>query len=56
MIPQATLAIESHPMNPPKPLGVGVLVDGKLIAVMPLDELRRAAAHLAEMEKARLKV
>lgn len=49
-IPVATLAIESWATNPPRPGSCGVFVDGKLCAVVELDELKRAVADLEELE------
>ena len=49
MIPQATLRIETHLTNPPRPIGVGVFVDRKMIAVVSLDELRKAMERLTEL-------
>ena len=54
MLKEATLGIEYAAVNPPKPTSVCILVDSKVIAVASLDELKRAAARLAEMEAARL--
>lgn len=53
MTPIAKLAIETAPVNPPRPLGCGVFVDGKLVAVVELDELKMAAKRLQELENAR---
>jgi hypothetical protein len=53
LTPVAKLAIETAQINPPKPLGCGVFVDGKLVAVVELDELKRAAKRLQELENAR---
>lgn len=53
MIPKAKLAIECAMINPPKPIGCGVMIDGKLAAVVSLEELKRAAARLEELQAAR---
>ena len=53
MIPTAKLAIEFQPINPPKPTGIGVLVDGKPIAYVDLDNFKEIASKLAEMEAVR---
>jgi hypothetical protein len=33
------------------PLGCNIMVDGELIAIISLDELKRAAARLVELEE-----
>ncbi|MBR0693653.1 hypothetical protein [Bradyrhizobium lablabi] len=42
-VPTATLRAEYHPTNPPKLIGFHVIVDSKPVAVIPIDEMVRAA-------------
>jgi hypothetical protein len=49
-IPTATLRVEQVMLNPPKPVGCGVFVQGRLIAVVTLDELKRAAAAATQAQ------
>jgi hypothetical protein len=49
-VPQAMLRIECAMSNPPRPISCAVMIDGKLSAIVALDELRRAAARLDELE------
>lgn len=53
MIPTASLRIEYFATNPPKPDICTVIVEGKPIAYVTLDDLRAAAQRLEEMEAAR---
>jgi hypothetical protein len=59
MIPEAKLKIESRLTNPPLPIEVGVMVQGRVIAVVELEELKHAYHRLLELEttyqKSRLK-
>lgn len=41
MIPEAKLALMCHPMNPPKPIGVNVVVNGQAVAAVSLEEIDR---------------
>lgn len=51
MIPIARLAIEYFPVNPLKPCGIMVLADdGKAIAVIEIDELKRTYQRILELE------
>jgi hypothetical protein len=52
MLPTATLRIECSMMNSPMPTGGGVFVDGKMVAVFTLDELKRAVHELERLENA----
>lgn len=54
-LPTASLRIECASVNPPKPIGIGVFSDGKMIAVLELDELKRVASQLEELIAARSK-
>lgn len=47
------LRIESFPMNPPKPTGVGAFADGKMVAYFSIDEMRDAVRRYDEMEAQR---
>jgi hypothetical protein len=47
--PYSVLRVEMEPMNPPKPVGIGVFKDGKLLAHLTIDELRRAVSEYEEM-------
>lgn len=50
--PTVLLRIECAATNPPKPLGVGVFVDRRPIAILELLELRNAFRRLEELEAA----
>jgi hypothetical protein len=49
-LPTATLGIERQMSNPPKPIGCGVFIDGIMIAVIGIDEVKRAAEQIKELE------
>jgi hypothetical protein len=49
-IPEAKLLIQSDLTSPPKPSGVVVMVDQTPVAVLSLDELKRTAVMVDEME------
>jgi hypothetical protein len=51
-LPTARLRLEAHPTNPPRPTGCVVQVDGRLVAVLTLDEVRAIARRIDEMEVA----
>lgn len=53
MIPVATLAVQFQAMNPPKPIGIGVMVDGKPIAMVEIENARAAALKVDLMAAAR---
>lgn len=53
MIPSGELRIECAAVNPQKPIGIHVLVDGKPVAVLTLDQLKIASDDLARLELAR---
>lgn len=50
-LPEATLAIDMQPTQPPTPIGVTVLIDGKPIAVVTLAHFLTTAAiiHRAQL-------
>jgi hypothetical protein len=50
MIPIAKLRIECIATNPVKPAGVCVIDNGDVIAVLEIDELKKAYARLIELE------
>lgn len=50
MIPTARIRIECSMVNPPKPTGCGIFDGDKMIAVITLEELKRAAAQLSSLE------
>jgi hypothetical protein len=52
MIPTATLRIECSMPNSPMPTRGSVFVDGRMVAVFTLDELKRAAEELERLENA----
>jgi hypothetical protein len=52
MLPTATLRIECSMLNSPMPTSGSVFVDGKMVAVFTLDELKRAANELERLENA----
>lgn len=52
-MPQATLKVEVSAINPPKPTSVAVIVDGKPIAWVDLDEMRRAIRLIDQIEAER---
>jgi hypothetical protein len=54
MIPSAKLRIECAMINPPKPLGCGVIVDGKVIATLTLEELEGASRSLEALKSERI--
>jgi hypothetical protein len=49
---QAQLAVQLDQATPPRPTGVGVIVGGKVIAVVSLAEWRRIAAVIDRLEAA----
>lgn len=53
MVPTAKLKIECQMINPPKPAGCNVLVEGKLVAVVTLDDLRAVIADLERLDDGR---
>lgn len=52
MIVEAKLGVQINNSNPPKPTGVGVIVGGKLIAVIRIQEVRRVLSQIDHMEVA----
>lgn len=48
--PTVLLRIECASTNPPRPVGIGVFVDRKPIAILSLAELRKTAKRLEEIE------
>jgi hypothetical protein len=52
VIPTAKLGVQVNQTKPPKPTGVGVIVGGKVIAVITLDEVRRILCHVDHLEVA----
>jgi DNA-binding transcriptional regulator YiaG len=54
MIPLATLKVEVAAVLPPKPLGGGVFVDGRCIAVLTTSDIQAAADQIVGMETARM--
>ena len=52
-LPEAKLAVEVAAINPPKPLGIGVLIDGRPVAFVSLQNFKEVARKLEEMEAAR---
>ena len=52
-VPTATLRLESQMTSPPKPIGFGVFDGDKMIAVLTLEELWRAAAELLRAQAVR---
>jgi hypothetical protein len=49
---QAQLAVQINQATPPRPTGVGVIVGGKVIAVVSLAEWRRITDSIARLEDA----
>lgn len=47
-LPIARIRFHSASVNPPKPFGFDVVVDGKCIAVIDIEEFERAAADFAD--------
>lgn len=39
------IRVECQPTNPPKPTGFGVLVNGKLVATLTLEQMQNALAE-----------
>jgi hypothetical protein len=52
MIVEAKLGVQIQTSNPPKPTGVGVIIGGKLIAVIRISEVRRILTQIDHMEVA----
>lgn len=50
MIAEAKLAVQINQSNPPRLTGVGVIIGGKVIAVVKIVELRRALAQIDHLE------
>jgi hypothetical protein len=50
MVPKASLKIECAMVNPPQPIGCGVLVDGKVIATLTLEEVKLVVTRIEELE------
>lgn len=53
MIPTGDLRLEVQPMAKPKPIGCGVFVDGQMVAVLTLENVRAIAQRIAELEAQR---
>lgn len=51
-----TLRIESFMVNPPKPCGVGVFLENKVVAYLKIEQLREIVRRWDEMEAARAPV
>lgn len=52
-VPAASIAIVCAATNPPEPLGVQIRANGRLVAEATLDEFKRAAAQLEQLEAPR---
>ena len=52
MIAEAKLAVQINRSNPPRPTGVGVMVGGKIVAVVKIVELRRVLNQIDHLEVA----
>jgi len=50
--PTAELLIECSMINPPKPLGITVRIEAKIVATLSLDYFKERASRLAELESA----
>jgi hypothetical protein len=50
--PEATLRIECFMTNPPRPGGIGIFLDGKLAATLSLEEFKKTAERLRQLEDA----
>ena len=48
--PYSELKIEMQPMNPPRPVGFGVFKDGKLLAFLTLEEVKKGLLEYEAME------
>lgn len=48
-----TLRVEYFAVNPPKPTGIGVFADGKVVAHLTAEQLREALERYDEMESSR---
>lgn len=46
------LALVTAPTIPPKALAVGVTVNGEIVAWLTIEEVERAAAHIAKLKAA----
>jgi hypothetical protein len=49
LIPFATMHVECKAMKPPKPIGLAVVADGHLIALVSYDEAKRAVEEYERM-------
>lgn len=45
-IPIGTLRLEQFQTNPPKPVCFHVIVDGKTVAIIPIEEVEKAVKRL----------
>lgn len=50
---QAHLMIECAAINPPKPLGIAVQSEGRIIATISLENFKETASRLQSLESAR---
>jgi hypothetical protein len=53
MLPCAELRLLCAMVNPPKPLGFDIVVDGAVVATLDLEEFKRAVLRLKELEAQR---
>jgi len=53
MIPTGQLAVEALQLNPPKPIGFHVLVEGRAVAVLDWETVRKAHDQYMAMENIR---
>lgn len=53
MIQEAQLHVEYFAVNPKKPASIGVFVDGKIVAVVALEEFERVIKVYQEMKAER---
>jgi hypothetical protein len=47
----AELHVECYMTNPPKPLGFGIIVEGKVVATLTLEQVREALHRYEELQR-----
>ena len=51
-VPEATLGVRISSSQPPRPIGVAVMIGAKVLAVVSISEMRRVASQIDHMEVA----
>lgn len=52
-LPTLKLVIESHPVNPPRPISVAVMDGSRTIGIIPIDEFRATVERLKLFDERR---